>query len=111
MNQIDQIPDRILPFHKHALSQLHLQGDDGPFPLGYAHMTEGAYNAVWLGITFTTPFSIHNQMLFTSYQDFQLACEEAGNPKTTYFCDEPAHRTANPSHNINLAKDYCNTLS
>ena len=111
-NQIDRIPDKILPFREHAPSRLRFRGDDGPFSMEYSRTTEGAYSAVvWRGITFGTPFSIHNRMLFTSYQDFQLACQEAGEQEPIYFCDKVAYGTVNPSRNIGLAEYYWNTLS
>lgn len=65
--EVERIPDKLIPFREHAPSRQRFRSDDGPFSMVYARMTEGAYSAaVWWGVTFATPFSINNRMIFTS---------------------------------------------
>ena len=50
-------------------------------------------------------------MVFTSYEDFKLACCKAGEHEESYFCDKGAYRTVNPKCKVELAKDYWKTLA
>ena len=50
-------------------------------------------------------------MVFTSYEDFKLACREAGRQEKTYFCDKGAYGTTNPMHKVELAETYWKTLA
>ena len=109
--EIDRIPDKLMPFREHAPSRQRIRGDDGPFSTAYACTTEGAYSAaVWRGVTFATSFSINNRMVFTSYEDFKLACREAGDQEKSYFCDSGAYGTINPQRKVELADAYWKTL-
>jgi hypothetical protein len=112
MKKIDRIPDKLIPFREHAPSRLRIRGDNGPFSMAYARTTEGAYSAVvWRGVTFATPFSVNNRMVFTSYEDFQLARREAGKHDMSYFCDKAAYGTSNPMCTIQLAETYWDQLA
>jgi hypothetical protein len=109
---MDKIPDKLMPFREHAPSRRRIRGNNGPFTAAYARTTAGAYSAaVWRGITFATPFSMNNRMVFTSYGDFNLACSEAGDQEEAYFCDKGAYGQANPMRKIELAEDYWKTLA
>jgi hypothetical protein len=104
--------DKLMPFREHAPSRLRIRGSNGPFTAAYARTTAGAYSAVvWRGVTFSTPFSLNNRMIFTSYDDFQLACREAGKHKKPYFCDMGAYGRSNPNRKIELAEAYWKTLA
>ena len=109
---IDAMPDKLMPFREHAPSRRRIRGDNGPFTAAYARTTAGAFSgAVWRGITFTTPFSMNNRMVFTSYEDFNLACREAGKQGEAYFCDKGAYGQSNPSRVIKHAETYWKTLA
>ena len=109
---IDAMPDKLMPFREHAPSRLRIRGDNGPFTATYARTTAGAYSAVvWRGITFATPFSMNNRMVFTSYEDFNLACREAGKQGEAYFCDKGAYGQSNPLRMIEHAETYWKTLA
>ena len=109
---MDKFPDKLIPFREQAPSRLRLRGEDGPFSKEYARTTKGAYSAaVWRGVTYATPFSILNRMVFTSYDDFELARMEAGSQDEGYFCDKAAYGTFNPVRTVKLAEDYWKTLA
>ena len=111
-NKMDSNQDKLMPFREHGPSRLRIRGSEGPFTAEYARTTAGAYSAaVWRGVTFATPFSLKNRMIFTSYDDFKLACREAGKQETSYFCDRGAYGQTNPKRNIELAEIYWRTLS
>ena len=109
---MEATPDKLMPFREHAPSRLRIRSDNGPFTAAYAHTTAGAYSAaVWRGVTFATPFSMNNRMVFTSYEDFRSACMEAGEHEEQYFCDKGAYGQSNPMRTTALAEDYWKTLA
>ena len=109
---MDSKPDKIMPFREHAPSRLRIRGPDGPFSANYARTTTGAYSAVvWRGVTFATPFSMNDRMIFTSYDDFQLACREAGQHESGYFCDPGAYGRINVNREVKLAEEYWKSLA
>lgn len=110
--EMDKIPDKLMPFREHAPSRQRIRSNNGPFSVAYARTTEGAYSAaVWRGITFATPFSINNRMVFTSYNDFKLACRDAGDQEKSYFCNSAAYGTINPQRRVELADIYWKSLA
>jgi hypothetical protein len=110
--EMDRIPDKLIPFRERAPSRQRIRSDNGPFSMAYARTTEGAYSAaVWRGVTFATPFSLNDRMVFTSYEDFKLACSEVGHQRKSYFCDAGAYGTTNPQRKVELAETYWKTLA
>ena len=80
--------------------------------MAYYCTTEGDYSAtIWRGVTYATPFFLQNRMIFTSYEDFKLACSDAGEHEKSYFCDKGAYGTANPMRRVELAETYWKTLA
>ena len=89
-------PNTLSPFREHSPDRLRFQGSDSPFSPEHIHEPYGLFSAlIWRIITFNTPFSAHEPMIYHDIDEWNKAIEEIHD--STYVCDpmvygHPGHR-------------------